>query len=139
MRKLILIIGLMSFSTFLFTQEVELTIQINEVRTSQGNIILGIYDNAKSFPKDGKAILVLSVKAEKPTKVVKVDLPKGTYAIALSHDINNNGTCDTNFIGYPTEPFAFSNNVRPRLSAPSFSSASFELNKNTTIQIKLIH
>jgi uncharacterized protein (DUF2141 family) len=56
---------------------------------------------------------------------VPVELAPGEWAVALTQDTNNNDKLDKNFLGIPTEPFAFSNNVRPHLSAPSFKECEF--------------
>jgi uncharacterized protein (DUF2141 family) len=34
---------------------------------------------------------------------------------------------DFNFLGMPTEGYAFSNDIRPFLSAPSFDSCAFDV------------
>jgi len=47
-------------------------------------------------------------------------LPPGDYAVVVTQDVNDNGKLDTNFIGLPTEPYAFSNNVHPTLRPPHF-------------------
>jgi Uncharacterized protein conserved in bacteria len=56
-------------------------------------------------------------------------LPKGDYAIAAFVDRNNNGVLDKNNLGYPKEPFALSNQVRPLFSAPTFKQCKIELSK----------
>jgi len=66
-------------------------------------------------------------------------VPAGEYAIALYHDENNNGKCDRNFFGIPKEGFAFSNNVKPFLSAPSFKSCKFSVPQRKKISITLLH
>ncbi len=49
----------------------------------------------------------------------------GTYALAVIHDENMNGKLDTNWLGFPTEGYGFSNDAKTSLGAPSFSAASF--------------
>ncbi len=59
-------------------------------------------------------------------------------AIALLQDLNNNGKLDTNLLGIPKEPYAFSNNIKPVFSAPKFQQYSFEFAKeNQLISISL--
>jgi len=65
------------------------------------------------------------------------DLPKGDYAISMYHDKNADGKCNLNFLGVPTEPYGFSNNFRPKFSAPTFTDCQFNLNTNETLKIKL--
>ena len=66
-------------------------------------------------------------------------LPKGNYAVAIYQDENNNDNCDKNFLGVPIEPYAFSNDFRPKLSVPSFKDCSFILDKSKTVTIKLVY
>jgi len=54
-------------------------------------------------------------------------LKAGNYAIAISHDLNSNGKLDKNFFGVPKEPWGVSNNARPKMRAPKFKEAMFEL------------
>ena len=43
------------------------------------------------------------------------------------------------FIGIPKEPYAFSNNIRPKLSKPTFEECKFLLENNLAMQITLGH
>ena len=63
------------------------------------------------------------------------DLPHNDYAVAIFHDINNNGLLDKNALGIPVEPYGFSRNARARFSAPPFNDAKIELKGNQAIEI----
>lgn len=65
------------------------------------------------------------------------DIPLGTYAIAISQDVNGNGKQDTNWIGIPKEPYGFSNNAKGKMGPPDFEDAKFELTKDLVINIEL--
>ncbi|MEO5910876.1 MAG: DUF2141 domain-containing protein, partial [Pelobium sp.] len=67
------------------------------------------------------------------------DLKKGDYAVALYHDLNSDKICNLSFLGIPKEMYGFSNNVKPKLSAPAFSDCKFSVNSNSTISINLIN
>ena len=54
-------------------------------------------------------------------------LPRGDYALKLFHDVNNNDRLDTNFLGIPTEPYAFSNDAQARFGPPAYDKAKFSL------------
>lgn len=79
----------------------------------------------------------MDVKNASESIVIK-DLPKGTYAVSLYHDVNSDKTCNLNFFGIPKEPYAFSNNFKPKFSAPKFKDCQFELNSNKSITIQLL-
>ena len=55
----------------------------------------------------------------------------GTYSIAVFHDRNGNGKLDRNFIGLPSEPYGFSNDVGRR-GPPSFEGARIVVREPTT-------
>ena len=53
--------------------------------------------------------------------------------MALTQDLNNNDKLDKNFIGIPTEPYAFSNNVRPALRPPNFDECKFRVDASSKV------
>lgn len=70
-----------------------------------------------------------------------MNLPPGRYALALYHDMNDNWKLDKNFVGYPKEPYGFSNNYRPVFSGPDFEDCVFEVKEsgNAYPKIKLLN
>jgi uncharacterized protein (DUF2141 family) len=68
---------------------------------------------------------------------LNVELPEGTYAVAVYQDLNQNAQLDSNVFGIPTEPYGFSNNVRPKLRAPSFDETRFAFFDNMSVNIRL--
>jgi uncharacterized protein (DUF2141 family) len=103
------------------------------------NLQVGVFTKS-GFPKNNKTVYNQIVKVSSKTHKLYFNIPPGTYAIALYHDLNNNNKIDKNFFGIPTEPYGFSNNFKPTLSEPSFSDCSFELGVNgKKITIDLIH
>ncbi|WP_443936663.1 DUF2141 domain-containing protein [Pedobacter sp. MW01-1-1] len=67
------------------------------------------------------------------------DIPTGEYALAIYQDVNGNNKLDKSLIGSPKEPFGFSQNFKPKFSAPDFEDCkiSFTSEKNS-FTIKLI-
>lgn len=55
----------------------------------------------------------------------------GTYAIAVFHDVNGNGKLDRSFIGLPSEPYGFSNDVGRR-GPPNFDAARIVVREPAT-------
>ena len=123
----------------------ELTINISG-QTKAGILNLGIYNNAAAYDK--------SVKGEersekglfsgidsyidlKESHEFVINLPEGTYAIALFIDANENLKIDKNFLGIPKEQYGFSNNAMGKLSGPSFEQAKFQVKGNAVQNIKL--
>lgn len=120
MKNLIAAIALLSTQ---LCSAADLTVQIDDVKSTEGMLMVALYD-AKSFlKKPVKAARAAAVAGG--TTVVFKDLPEGEYAFALFHDANGNGRMDKNPIGIPTEDYAFSNNALGTMGPPSFESARF--------------
>ena len=65
------------------------------------------------------------VKADARTvRVTFPDVKPGTYAVKVFHDINSNGKLDTSRIGWPQEPYGFSNDAPVNMGPPSFKLAA---------------
>ena len=60
-----------------------------------------------------------------------LDIPPGTYALAVIHDENMDGKLDTNWLGVPREGYGFSNDAKALLGTPSFSAATFQYDGGT--------
>lgn len=99
---------------------------VSGLASTQSVIKLNFYNAPEKFLKDGQMAIRLFVKPEGKKEVsIPVELTPGEWAVALTQDLNNNDKLDKNFLGIPTEPFAFSNNVKPRFAAPSFTECKF--------------
>lgn len=110
----------------------ELRLSLSNIQQAKGRVYIAVYDREDNFlsldrMRDRKIIPLSGVGN---LQTVFADLPPGTYAISCFHDVNGNGKLDTNFLGIPSEPYGFSNNVRPKFRAPSWAESKFEL-KNT--------
>lgn len=142
MRHLIFISAILfgSYFTHHAQNNFDLTVKIQNIKHNRGVVQLGLYNTASKFPKVNETYQVARVKTVGKSRLYTFkNLPKGSYAVAIYHDANANKTCDTNFLGIPTEAFAFSNNIRPKFSAPSFQSCSVSLIKDVEIEIRLVY
>lgn len=94
------------------------------------NKFLDTHDQIKKYrfkPKNGKLVARLN------------DLNYGELAITLYQDINSDGRIDRDLIGMPEEPYAFSNNYKPVIKAPSFNDCKFYYSSTTnTVTIALL-
>lgn len=115
----------------------DLTVKATGIAVKKGIIEFGLFRDPDYFAQVGKTYRMLRVKVDASEETVTFhNLPRGKYAVCIYLDENSNNQCDKNFFGIPTEKFAFSNNVRPLLSIPSFESCSIYLNENKTISIR---
>lgn len=118
------------------TKEFDLAIEIKGLDSKKGNIRIALYREIDNFPSTNKNFKNKVQEASLPEIVFK-NLPPNVYAFAVYHDENGNGILDKNVFGVPKEKYAFSNNARETFSAPSFKSASFDLNQDKKVKITL--
>ncbi len=121
------------------TSNAKLTVYVDGVDKSGGNIGVYVFTSDKGWPESSTLCFRrIVVPAHPGTVVVEVpDLPIGTYAVAVGHDSNVNHKVDKNWLGKPTEQWGMSNNPHATLRAPAFSKASFKLSGNSDIHIQL--
>ncbi len=102
---------------------------IGNVTKQSGSIWVGIYESEEDFLNREKARLLAVEVIQKGSLTIKIDsLQIGKqYAFALFHDINGNGELDRNFLGIPTEPWAFSRPLPSRFRLPHFHEVKFTL------------
>lgn len=124
---------------FLFAEETaeekKLTVQITNVTSEEGQIILAIYNSSENYDKR-IAFKEVKLKPEIDTVIFETNLPDGEYLVMLVHDINNNGKLDTTFIGMPKEPVGLSNYDGKGIPG-KFKKHKFSVNENTEIIIPL--
>lgn len=119
-----------------------LTIEVKELRNSSGTVLFSLYNREDAFPDEHykKHLKKLTCKIVKGTSTVLFgNLPAGKYAVNILHDENNDGKIKKGMI-LPKEGIGFSNYQSIGLSnRPSFSKASFDLQSDKAIKIKIIY
>lgn len=124
---------------FLFAEETaaekKLTVEITNVASEEGQIILAIYNSSENYDKR-IAFQEVKLKPENDTVIFETNVPDGEYLVMLVHDINNNGKLDTTFIGMPKEPVGLSNYDGKGIPG-KFKKHKFSVNENTEIIIPL--
>lgn len=127
MKKLKLFAALILCSILSYSQNsCDLHVKVENIAEVKGSLKIALYNHedhflSKEIMSDGKAIEANQIE------FVFKGLGEGTYAISLYHDENDNGKLDANFIGIPSEPYAFSNNAKGMFGPPSFEECKFEV------------
>lgn len=119
-----------------------LTVEVKELRNSKGIVQFALYNRDGTIPDEHykKCCKILKEKIQnESSKVTFSNLPVGKYAINILHDENENGEIDKGFI-LPIEGIGFSNYQSIGLTnRPNFSKASFTLDSDKKISIKIIY
>jgi uncharacterized protein (DUF2141 family) len=123
-------IGLLAFSLMLgpmvaAAQDKKLSIRIDGTHLEGKNVYVALYRKEDEFPSEKTAFKATIVVGNPESTTVSFDVPYGEYAAAIYLDENENGKLDKNSIGFPKEPFGFSNNFRPKLGKPKFKNCKF--------------
>lgn len=129
-------------ASFISSTDTSVELNITNISEARGVVRISVFANAADFDADRNAVFAdaITLTSKQPVQLeIPVDSRK-TYGIGLYHDVNNNGKLDTNALGIPTEPYAFSNNPAAKWQAPTFADIAFVPGKNTqrSLNLKLL-
>lgn len=116
-----------------------LTIVIEDIRDASGTVQVQVLAGQAQFEGAGTVAQFLEQAVEGTLTITAEDLPPGEYAIRIMHDVNGNDELDANFVGMPTEPYAFSNNAKGMFGPATWEDARFVLEGEVTQVISLVH
>lgn len=110
-----------------------LTVNVSGFEVQQGAVMAALSDEASYG--GGKPVrgAMKPVKGDTVTLTFE-NLPVGTYAIRMYHDIDGNGEMNMNVFGIPTEPYAFSNNAKGTMGPAPWSKAKFDVTEDGAVQ-----
>lgn len=116
-------------------------VKVLDIRNSTGAVACALFESPEGFPAEflqfATNIMIIKIR-DTQARCDSLDIPPGTYALAVIHDENMDGKLGTNWLGIPREGYGFSNDAKALLSAPSFDAASFPYDgQNLDMTIKL--
>lgn len=117
---------LMMWAGFTVVAQTNLQVTVKNIKGHKGDILVGLFDNDKDFPRNAKEGKVAKASGNEVT-VVFENVKPGKYAVSVLHDANRNKDMDKNKLGIPKEGFGFSNNVMGAVGPPSFERAQIDL------------
>lgn len=104
----------------------EIVIVVHGLRADTGLVRGGIYASADVWTRPGHMVAVCNVPVRAGVARCAMRPPgPGRYAFAFYHDANGNRQFDRDLVGFPSEGYGFSNDVRPGFEVPPFESAAF--------------
>lgn len=104
-----------------------LTVTVTDLRSHNGNLIFGVFDQGRGWPNEEKKSVNWQVKKADADRVTfTCRLPPGRYAASVLHDENANGKMDTS-LGVPKEGYGVTNNPKPKFRKARFDEATFTL------------
>lgn len=137
--QLLLLLSAAWFLTVSAAEKPSLEVEIRNIRTGPGEIMVALFSKKEGFPSDEKKALRTGVARRSGTSAVIRfdDLPSGQYAVSVFHDANSNKLLDTGLMGIPKEGYGISNNAFNRFGPPDYEDCSFNLTQSRKIAIDL--
>lgn len=105
-------------------------VSVDGLDSSEGTVRVELTTEA-NYEAEGNVRNATLPIQQKRARWVVTDVPRGTYAVRLYHDENDNGELDTNLVGVPQEAFGFSNDARGTMGPPDFQEAAFTLDADS--------
>ncbi|MFT6198181.1 MAG: hypothetical protein ACJAXY_002527, partial [Nonlabens sp.] len=129
MEKIIFTIVALVCTAPIFAQNGLIEVTVRGIQNTEGTIEIGVYDHKSSFLIYGEEIKGARIQPTKKGSLQYIfeNLPDGTYAVAVWHDVNANRKIDKNIFGVPKEPYGFSKNVFGPFGPPNFENVSFQI------------
>jgi uncharacterized protein (DUF2141 family) len=113
---------------------------VSGIEKQTGEIICQLYSGERGFPRE-EGDLLQTVRYPAGAELITCTFPgvePGRYAVSVMHDENGNGEFDTNFMGFPKEPWGVSNNIRPDRRAPRFREASVTISEDQLASFEVV-
>ncbi|OFW50804.1 MAG: hypothetical protein A2163_02995 [Actinobacteria bacterium RBG_13_35_12] len=138
MKKILFVLIFLLYSTSIFADQLNVTIEINEVLPNQGKIIIAIF-NSKDGYKKKIPYKTLTIDSTSTTLLVDEVLPNGEYVISMFQDKNGNGKLDTYIFGIPKEQIGITNYFKKGIPG-GFNKLKIQINEDKMIiRINMIH
>jgi uncharacterized protein (DUF2141 family) len=140
MNKTVLTFLAFCFYLNCFAQTGKAVVEIENIQVKKGGKMAVAGFTSNNFLKTGRQVTAVTRDVSASKMIFTFDnLPIGDYAFVAYQDIDRNNSMKTNIIGYPKEPFGFSNNPAIIFGPPSFEESKITVmaNKTTTAKIKL--
>ena len=122
------ILFLSLFSSFKPVAEDGIKINVTNLRSNNGNVLVSLFKDGVGYPDDAtKAFRKTKLSiTDKKASILFSNLPSGVYTVSILHDENDDQKMNKNGLGIPKEGFGFSNNVMGAFGPPSLSKTSFK-------------
>jgi uncharacterized protein (DUF2141 family) len=119
-----------------------LEINVTNIENGSGTLYIAIMDSPEGWLKSDSESkpfrdVIQAVSGTDDLLISVEGLPPGRYAISLFQDLDADAEMDTNFIGFPKEPFGFSAPMG-KFGPPEYEEAAFEFSgEDTSVNVTL--
>ncbi len=103
----------------------DVTVHVTSIKDQKGEVFAALYDKAGWSGEHPLAAAHVAVTGPDVTLHLAAPGP-GRYGIKLFQSLDGKDKLATNFLGIPSEPYAFSNNATGHMGPPDFDGAAFD-------------
>lgn len=116
-----------------------LIVEVDKIKNQQGELCYKLFSGSQGFPYSNEsAIKRQCVKISNNSLIITLNnIPSGSYALSIYHDLNGDRKLNRNSLGMPSEGFGFSNNPVVRNAPPNYGDCLFLVAGNTNIKINM--
>ncbi len=139
MEMLRSVLVMFGFVPVLLSAQATLNVEVILNKPNAGGVLrLALCPNKEAYHSE-QGCRVQSVEATgRSVRIAFTDVLPGTCAIKVFHDINADNKLNTSWIGWPQEPYGFSNDAPVNTGPPSFRLAAITMGeKGLTTRIAL--
>lgn len=112
-------------------------VRVSKVAPGKGQLRVAVCDRERFLKQ---CVHTASMPAREGENVIAVPgVPKGTWAVLVYQDENENGELDRNLIGIPKENYGFSRDAPSRFGPPGFDDAAIEVKDEVTVAAIKLH
>ena len=117
-----------------------LTVTVEGIEGSEGVLHIGLYNDEGEFPEGEPSMAEeVTLNGEERITVTFEGVPPGIYSSAVMHDANENGKVDMDERGIPMEGYGFSNDATGDMGPPSYDDASFTVEEDTEVTLRMVY
>jgi len=118
-------------------KDADIRLHFSGIKTQKGEILIAMFNNETGFPEDGSKAFK-TWKFSPASTITLQNIPPGTYAITLLHDLDNNQKMTFNLFGIPKDGYSSTPDGGPRFSKPKYKSSLFQhSSKPTDLNLKM--
>ncbi len=128
LEYVVLLLLLVSVTPSLADAEPEtgtLVVNVSGLESDEGDLRFVMFDSKKSFLKNPVRAEITEIVEGHGSWIV-ANLPYGTYAVLVHHDVDGSGKMERHWYGKPKEPTGASNDAPSKFGPPKFKHAKFD-------------
>lgn len=117
-----------------------LIVEADSLNNQKGEVCFKLFSGSRGFPNGNEsAIKRQCVKIASNSLIITLNnIPSGSYAVSVFHDLNGDRKLNRNSLGMPTEGYGFSNNPIVSRGVPDYGECVFLVaGSNTSIKINM--